>query len=219
MFKEYAYTALTSRFRDRKEFEQFYNSLADSSVNDEFLRVASLYLFLAKQGAWHVKIDGSAEVVDYLSNSFKVVAIFALIESLSDQRHQDFYDWLREKGAFPILDSGALAKLNEEYKASFGSIRRCVQFFSRMPVGRQQALCEAIVVDGKPLGSVQKVAEFLYDIRSKFVHEARLVLQFVEFPVSFALSTKGKKVVETDLPIDTLLDAFEEGVLEYFRHS
>jgi len=218
-FKRYAYTALMSRFPDRTAFERFYGSLTDSSIKDEFLRVTSFYLFLVKQGEWHVTVDGSAPVVDYLSNSFKVVALFALIESLSDQQHQDFYDWLCEKDAqsvFPIPDATALARLNEEYKASFGSIRRCVAFFSRLPSERQQALCKAFSVDGKPLASIKKVAEFLYDLRSKFVHEARLVLQLGDF---LALSMKGQRVVETQLSVDTLLDTFEEGVLAHFSRG
>jgi hypothetical protein len=216
-FKAYAYTALKSRFPDRASFERFYDSLADSSVKDEFLRVTSFYLFLVKQGEWHVTVEGSAPVVDYLSNSFKVVALFALIESLSDQQHQDFYKWMCERDApttFPIPDATVLAKLNEEYKASFGSIRRCVAFFSRLSPERQQALCKAVSVNGKPLASIKKVADFLYDLRSKFVHKARLTLQLGDL---LTLSMKGRRVVESQLSIDILLDTFEEGVLAYFN--
>jgi hypothetical protein len=215
-FKEYAYTALLSRFPDRQGFEHFYEALTDLSVKDEFLRVTSFYLFLVKRGEWHVTVEGSAPVVDYLSNSFKVTALFALIESLSDQRHLDFYEWLRARDApttFPIPDATVLAQLNEEYKASFGSIRRCVSFFSRLSPERQQALCNALSVDEQPLASVEKVAKFLYDWRSKFVHEARLVLQFGYFSV---LSMRGERIVESQLSLETLLDTFEEGVLAYF---
>ncbi len=81
---------------------------------------------------------------------------------------------------------------------------------------RQQALCNAIRVDGKPLASIKKVAEFLYDLRRKFVHEARLVLQLSSFP---ALSMRGQLAVETELSIDALLEAFEESVLGYFGHG
>jgi hypothetical protein len=218
-FKQYTYTALTGRFPDRAAFENFYASLNDPLIKDEFLRVASFYLFLVKRGEWHVTVEDSAPVVDYLSTSFKVVALFALIESLSDEQHQDFYDWLCSKDpetTFPISDRAALSRLNEGYKASYGSIRRCVAFFSRLPPDRQQALCSAIRVGGNPLASIKKVAEFLYDLRSKFVHEARLVLSLVGF---MALSRKGQKVVETDLSVEVLLETFEEGVLAYFRRG
>jgi hypothetical protein len=218
-FVRYAYTALVSRFPDRAAFDRFYESLADSAVKDEFLRITSFYLFLVKQGEWRVAVEGSASVVDYLSNSFKIVALFALIESMSDQEHQDLYDWLREQDAettFPILDAAALARLNEQYKASYGSIRRCIAFFSRLPATRREALCNAIRVDDKPLASIKKVAEHLYDLRSKFVHEARLVLQLSD---SLSLSMRRQQVVETYLSMDVLLDTFEEGVLAYFKRA
>jgi hypothetical protein len=172
-----------------------------------------------KRGDWHVSVEGSAPLVDYISTSFKVVALFALIESLSDELHQDFYGWLCSKDtktSFPIPDPAALSKLNEEYKSTYGSIRRCVAFFNRLPSERQQALCTAIRVNGKPLASIKKVAEFLYDLRSKFVHEARFVLSLVGYT---ALSMKGEKVVQIDLSAETLLEAFEEGVLAYFGHG
>ena len=218
-FKRYAYTALMSRFPDQARFDDFYASLDGPVIKDEFLRVTSFYLFLVKRGEWQVTVEGSAPVVDYLSTSFKVVALFALIESLSDKQHQDFYSWLCSKDTkttLPIPDPAALSKLNEEYKVTYGSIRRCVTFFNRLPSERQQALCSAIKVDGKPLSSIKKVAEFLYDLRSKFVHEARLVLSLVGYT---ALSLKGEKVVQIDLSVETLLEAFEEGVLAYFGHG
>lgn len=219
VFKRYAYTALMSRFPDQAGFEHFYDSLAVPSIKDEFLRLTSFYLFLVKQGDWHVTVEGSAPLVDYLSNSFKVLALFALIESLSDRQHQDFYEWLSERDiatTFPIPDRPSLARLNEEYKATYGSIRRCVAFFTNLPPQRQQALCHAFSVDGKPLPSIKRVAEFLYDLRSKFAHEARLVLQLGN---AIALSMKGHRVVETQLSIDALLEVFEEGVLAYFRRG
>ena len=208
-----------SRYPDRAAFENFYASLNDPLVKDEFLRVTAFYLFLVKRGEWHVTVEGSAPVVDYLSTSFKIVALFALIESLSDERHQDFYDWLCSKDpetTFPIPDPAALSRLNEGYKASYGSIRRCVTFFSRLAPARQQALCSAIRVGGKPLGTIKKVAQFLYELRSKFVHEACLLVQLGS-PVHF--SRKGQKVVQTELSIEALLEAFEEGMLAYFDHG
>jgi hypothetical protein len=114
-FKRHAYAALKSRFPDEAAFEDFYASLDTPQLKDQFLHAATFYLFLAKQGEWHVTVEGSAPVVDYLSTSFKVVALFALIESLSDEQHQDFYDWLVSSRdpdtTFPIGDSAALTKL------------------------------------------------------------------------------------------------------------
>ena len=213
-FKEYAYRALGVRFLDRTAFDNFYTSLSGPSKKDEFLRVASFYLFLVKEGDWQVAFEDNTP--DYLTNSYKVVGIFALIESLSDEQHQDFYEWLKGKGPFPISDKDALSELNEEYKASYGSIRRCVAFFERLPSERQNALCDAIRENGKPLASIKKVAEFLYNLRSVFVHEADFVLELDNMTV---FSMRRNKVVQTTLPIETLLEVFEEGVLAYFAQG
>ena len=215
-FKDYTYRALGVRFLDRTAFENFYTFLSGPSKKDEFLRVASFYLFLVKEGDWHLSFKDNAP--DYLTNSFRVVGIFALIESLSDEQHQDFYEWLGTqdpKTLFPISDPNALLRLNEEYKATYGSIRRCVAFFSRLPQDRQRALQDSIRVNGNPLVSIKQVAEFLYNIRSKFVHEAQLVLELGD---DSHLSMKKGKVVEILLPINALLEAFEEGVLAYFGY-
>lgn len=214
-FKEYAFRALKARFPDRPAFDEFYASLKDPSIQEEFLRVAAFYLFLVKEGEWNLAVEGKPP--DYIPNSFKLVGLFALIESLSNEKYQDFYEWLRSKDPgtlFPISDRDALSELSEEYKDSYGSIRRCVGFFSRLPPESQLALCNAILVGGTPLASIKKVAEFLYNLRSEFVHEAKLVLEVGD---SNHFSMRRDKVVETKLSMEVLLEAFEEGVLAHFQ--
>ncbi len=216
IYKEDAYLALTSRFGSREGFEKFYSSLNSSAVKDEFLRAATFYLFFVKRGDWHVSVERSNPVINYLTNSFKFVAIFALIESLTDQQYKDVYGWLSSEAdgsVFPINDGVALSKLNDRYKSKYGSIRRCKAFFENLPVLSQKALRNAIKVEGKPLDSVKRVAEFLYEERSKFVHEAELVLMACS---GSNYSRKGSKVVESNLEMDVLLACVEEGLLAYF---
>lgn len=175
--RDYAALAFESQFPGRIAFDVFYEGLSDSE-KDEFLRVGSTYLFLVKKGDWHVDVDGSNPVIDYLTNSFKLVSIFSLIESLSAEKHQDFYEWLSHAGEaiYPIKDKGALRKLHEQYKLTFGSIRRCVAFFEGLPAERRKQLQGTLVVKGERAKSVKEVAQFLYNLRSKFVHEGEFVL-------------------------------------------
>jgi hypothetical protein len=108
----HAASALSSQFRDAAAFDAFYAALSDDQ-KDEFLRV------------------DSNPLIDYFTNSFKLVSLFSLIESLSPEKHQDFYEWLGHvgEGFYPIAGKGALKQLHDRYKATFGSIRRCVAFF------------------------------------------------------------------------------------------
>lgn len=217
-YKLDATVALSSCFSDEAEFEAFYSSLITPHRKNQFLRVACFYHHLVKQGDWHVCDRGRDTVIGYLTNSYKVVGLFSLIESLSDAPHEDFYQWLvkqdSESTIFPIEDASRLKQLYDDYKASFGSIRRCVAFFERLTPHRKKELCDAVRINGVPLGSIKKLAEFLYNIRSKFVHEAELILQVSEL----RHLSKGKKgIVDTELRIALLLTAFEEGLVAYFR--
>lgn len=215
--REYAASALSSRFTDTAAFDAFYVGLTNNQ-KDEFLRVASSYLFLVKQGDWHVTVEGSNSIIDYFTNSFKLVSIFSLVESLSAEKHQDFYDWLGriEEEIYPITDKAALKALYESYKSTFGSIRRCVTFFERLSSAQQAILCGSIQIDGASLNSVKDVAQFLYNLRSKFVHEGKFVLDIANVPV---MSRHKNSNTLTSLSMPKLLEAFEEGVIAYFTRS
>jgi len=212
--REYAQQAFQALLPDGWAFDIFYESLDDNAKNN-FLRVAGLYLFLVKNGDWHVRVKGSNPVIDYFTNSFKMVALFSLIESLSAAKHQDFYEWMGNQGAdiYPIPDKASLRALYGRYKLTYGAIRRCVAFFERLPELRQAKLRESIQLDGAPAKSMKEVAQFLYNLRSKFVHEGELVLDIAHLPV--ISNHKGVSTL-TGLSISSFLQAFEEGVIEFF---
>jgi hypothetical protein len=215
--REYAASALGSMFADDAAFNAFYCTLSDEQKND-FLRVTSSYLFLVKQGDWHVDVEDSNRVIDYFTNSFKLVSLFALIESLSSEKHQDFYEWLNQNEGeiYPITDKAALKQLQKEYKTTFGSIRRCIAFFERLSSAQQTDLCNSIKFDGAPAKSIREVAQFLYNLRSKFVHEGEFVLDIANGPV---MSRHKNSNTLTALSMPKLLVAFEEGVVAYFTHA
>jgi len=218
-FKEYAFQALSSQFKTRSFFESFYTGLPRPEDKDNFLRVASFYLFLVKCGDWHVNIEGSDSVVSYLTNSYKLAALFSLIESLSDERFEDFYQWLKKRDAetsFPIDDQGSLDRLYDEYKEIYGSIRRCVKFFEGLSESSKGQLRKAVIVSGEPMDTIKKLAQFLYNLRSEFVHEGKLAVSLDE---SIVLSRKGEKAVRNELTMSHLMSAFEEGIVVHFREK
>jgi hypothetical protein len=170
IFKPHAQAVFTGHLGGATEFETFYSGLKDKE-KDLFLGIASKYVFLVKHGDWHVDVEDCDPVIDYLTNSFKLVSLFSLIESLSSEKHEDFYDWLQkqEGGTFPIPNRSKLKCFYEKYKNTHGSIRRCVKFFERLPLERQAALRLAFKVRGAPVSDIKAVAEILYNLRSKFV--------------------------------------------------
>ena len=183
-----------------------------------FLRTASFYLFLVKRGDWVVDIPGSDRIVDYLTNTYKYVGIFSLIESLSNEKFIDFYEFLiRRKSAvpFPITDKKALYPFYERYKADYGSIKKYIAFFKALSPVRQDALILRLEVRGTD-PSIESLAKFLYELRSKFVHEAELVHHMVG---GTSISFKGKKTIVCKLSINDALTFFEEGLIEHFKHN
>ncbi|MFC0167594.1 hypothetical protein ACFFKC_05825 [Pseudoduganella danionis] len=214
IYLPYAVAVFEGHFGGSDAFANFYGKLTDEN-KDLFLGVASKYVFLVKNGDWHVEIKDCNPVIDYLTNSFKLVSIFALIESLSSEKHEDFYDWLRKKehAVFPITDTTHLRSLQDEYKTTYGSIRRCVQFFQRLPESRQAQLRLGFISNGNPAVDIKAVAQFLYNLRSKFVHEGEFVLDVAATPV---ISRHKNASTLTSISMPVLLSAFEEGVVAYF---
>jgi hypothetical protein len=216
-FKPHAQAVLAAGLGGEAEFEALYQRLRDEE-KDLLLGVASKYVFLVRDGDWHVSRDDCNPVIDYLTNSFKLVSLFSLIESLSNERHEDFHEWLqkRENASFPIQDKAALKVLCAEYKETYGSIRRFIRFFERLPASRQAELRGGFKIRGKPVPNIKKVAEFLYNLRSKFVHEGEFVLDVANVPV---MSRHGNAETLTDISLAQLMTVFEEGLASHFRRA
>lgn len=218
-YKNYAFRALSSQFGDFQNFEAFYSALGCIETKDEFLRVGSAYLFYVKNGDWHVTFPGSNPVIEYFTNSFKLVALLAIIESLSDKKNVDFFEWLAEKdknGLFPIADRTHLKKFYDEYKSEYGSIRRCKSFFGNLSPSTKDKLRNSIAIDGKPVQTIEKVAEMIYKARSNFAHESESTL---EIGNCFHFSReKTKLVIWKQLSMEILQNSFEEGIVAHFKN-
>jgi hypothetical protein len=217
IFIEYAFLALGSHFNSRNDLLGFFNKIKTNERKALFLRTAMFYLFLVKKGDWTVEVPNSNKIIDYLTNTYKYVGIFSLIESLSEDRHIDFYRFIvsrKSKVKFPV-DRAMLDKSYENYNNEFGSIKRCISFFKALGVNRQKDLVSRLTVSGSE-ASIENLSKYLYKIRSKFVHEAELVHDMSD-GTSFSFS-EGHSVL-CSLSITDAMLFFEEGLIEYFKDS
>ena len=214
-FLEYAYLAVGSHFDSQDNFMAYFNGIKSVELKKLFLRTASFYLFLVKRGDWVVDIPGSDRIVDYLTNTYQYVAIFSLIESLSEQKFIDFFEFLIGSKScipFPIQNKTELEGHYRKYKNEFGSIQRCISFFRALDKKRQADLISRLQVqDSEP--SIENLAKYLYEMRSKFVHEAELVLHMTK---GISIGHIGKKRVVCKLSIQDAMLFFEEGLIIYF---
>ncbi len=215
-FLEYAFLAVGQLFDSREDFNNYFNSIDGDDQQSLFLRTASFYLFLVKRGDWVVDIPGSDKILDYLTNTYKYVGIFSLIESLSNEKYIDFYQFIvRRKSEipFPIKNKKALDPFYERYKADYGSIKKCVAFFRALSPARQNALISRLKGTDP---SIESLSKFLYELRSKFVHEAELIHHMSG---GTSISFKGNETIVCKLSINDALKFFEEGLIEHFKNN
>jgi len=215
-FLLYSYLALKEHFNSYQELVSYFNSIQNDEQKNLFLKTASFYLSLVKQGDWHVDIPESDSIVEYLTNTYKYIAIFSLIESLNAGSYIDFYSFLVRRKAkikFPIHDKNELKCQYRRYKEEFGSIQRCLSFFKSLSPERQKSLIDKLEVKNTE-PTIENLAKHLYDLRCKFVHEAELVLEMSE--ATFVGRTKNKMVI-CRLSIQDIMRFFEEGLIVHFQ--
>lgn len=214
-FLEFSYTAMRGQFPSMEEFVSFFNSIEGDGEKNFFLKTASFYLFLVKQGDWIVDIVGSDPKVAYLTETYKYIGIFSLIESLQQNNFIDFYTYLsrrRSNVKFPIKDKEALDNWYREYKKEFGSIQIATDFFNSLSEESQETLIQKLEIKNTE-PTIRNLSQYLYRCRSEFVHEAKLILNMSS---GTAIGTTGQKVVVCKLSVEDLMNFFEEGLIKHF---
>jgi hypothetical protein len=215
-FLEYAYLALGEQFSSHDNFINYFNAIKTDKMKNLFLQTAAFYLFLVKWGDWVVDVPGSDKVIDYLTNTYKHIAIFSLIESLSQEKFVDFYTFLirrKSRVDFPRINKNKLNEHFSRYKDDFGSIRHCISFFKTLSAEKQRELIARLEVkETDP--TIENLAKSLYEMRSRFVHEAQLILHISE---EMSIGHQGKKLIVCNLSIKDAMRFFEEGLLAHFQ--
>lgn len=210
-FVPLAFEPFQKYFTNRSEFDALVDSIATDEAKSQFLKVASFYKFLVKDGRFVVP---GYEEAKYFDETYRFLALVALIECVeSNISFEDLYAWLTKLGAFPIQDQQALDALYEQYKRQFGVRHKLVSFFLRLDDASVREIESWIKVKGQAL-AIDKLAKTLYDIRSKFVHEARLIVDLSGVR-TLSARHKGREIT---LTLEQVERIFERGVLLRFGY-
>jgi hypothetical protein len=216
-FLESAWDVYRDYFTSRTNFLSQYGQLPSAERKNLFLMIISGYKLLVRDGEYRLVENWQSLYLDYLDHTYKFISIMSLIEALfADEEHVDFYQWLtmkkRRKQIFPIADTVTLDRLYREYKIQHGA-RKAVRFFSELDEGAQNYLATRIKIDNhrKP---AEVVARKLYIIRSEFVHQGRLILEFSDGQM---FSKREGAVMYSTLSIRDLQLLFEHGILYHFH--
>jgi hypothetical protein len=111
------------------------------------------------------------------------------------------------------MERATLDEIYKSYKNEFGSIKRCISFFKALTPNRQKELISRLKIK-ESKASIENFAKYLYELRSKFIHEAELVHHMSE---GKTVSIKQGHLVVYSLSISDAMLFFEEGLIEHFR--
>jgi hypothetical protein len=197
---------------------RLFENLSSVEEKNLFLRVGAFYRYLVREGRFHFERDDLNNSMSFIDDTYKFIAIFALVEALEvANEHKDFYQWLEKETLVSEIDPNlglirTLEPLYAKYKTEYGSRQAAVHFFSRLDDQDQQFIQSRLQLRGKT-PSVQKLARILYDMRSKFVHEAQFVLGFGHLP---SIVSHDKDIITNKMTISDLCTLFERGFLKRF---
>ncbi len=218
VFKKDAYEALSSQFTGFDKFEVFYSNLKDDQAKDDFLRVGSSYLFFVRNGDWHVNVERCSPVIEYFTNSFKLVSVLSIVEDLTNKKHIDFFQWLNKKenqNSFPINSKKDLEKYYVSYKEKYGSIHNVKDFFTSLSEETKCNLCKLVTVNDDEIQNIEELIKLIYKARSNFAHSTKYTLELGNH-LHFG-GTKEKLIVWKNFKIEYLLAAVEEGIVLHFK--
>lgn len=217
-FLDDTYLSLKERFRDHDEFIEYYNSFGSDKIKDEFLRIGTSYLFFVKNGNWRVDVPRSNPDIEYFNNSYKLIGIIGLIESLSNEKFRDFHSWLvmkKNKIGFPIASKETLNSHYQQYKKEHGAIKKCLSFFESLSEPTKTEIYKLIKIGDKDIDNIKIFVEMLYAARSEFAHESSMSLEIGDW---FHYGQhKGNRVFWRKFKMKYLLAIFEEGVIIHFN--
>ncbi len=205
-------------FRTQKALREFFDLLSTDQEKDLFLRVGSFYRFLVIEGKYKFKKSKWNGGMSYIDDTYKYIALFSLIEALDfPGAYVDFYQWLNrnkkeieddpEAQFFSLLDDAY-----KKYKSEYGANNAAVLFFSRLDQEDQEFIQKSLRIKGKQR-SLKQLAQFLYDIRSQFVHQAHLVLNFGD---TISVGRQKGKIITSNMSITDICSLFEHGFLKRF---
>lgn len=208
-------------FAAQKDLNVFFDKIGTDEEKDLFLRVGSFYRFLVVEGKYQFSKSIWNSGMSYIDDSYKYIAIFSLIEALdSPSAYIDFYQWLhRNKKDINLdLETPFLSKIDDaykKYKSEYGAINAAIHFFSRLDKEDQQFIQNSLQIKGKQ-SSLKQLSQFLYDIRSQFVHQANLVLNFGDV---ISVGRQKKKIIVVNMSIKDMCWLFEHGFLKKFGYK
>lgn len=207
----------TRHLQSDDELRLLFEEIETEEEKDLFLRIGAFYRYLVVEGSFRFANKELNEGMSYIDDTYKYVAIFSLIEALeTPPEYKDFYKWIQSKkdAKLPLNKKpiSVFDDMYKEYKKYYGSVQAAVRFFDRLDREDQAYIENKMKINGTN-SSVKQLSKLLYDMRSKFAHEARFILGFGS---ATSIGTHNENVLTNKLTMDDLRMLFEHGFLKRF---
>ena len=216
-------------FRKKLSFEIFKNNFSNNyedfkkfcdrlskELKEKFLELSKFYYYWCKEPSIYETSD----------ESFKLVIMTSTIEALmTDYRYKEFKEWFNVDCSAEIKNriisenKNLELQINElwnEYKKIHGSTRKIKDFFDKfLNDDDKKELISAFKKPNKGSVKLKEIAEWLYSMRSKFVHDARPVPLHEEMCIVGCEVNKQLLIIK--IGIGDILSIFERGFIKYFE--
>ncbi len=223
-FLDYAWSVYQPYFKNRDNFNIQYNKIHADKEKNCFLKAISYYYFFVIIGDYTSPIYGKDEL-SFVDHTNKYLAITSIIESLYQENYLDFYEWImrNKEQVLPINDKDNLSYKYSLYKNDNGCTVNFVKFFQSLDPRIIIYIQRSIIFLEDTKGTneldekeetIEVISKLLYQIRSDFVHRARLVL---EFHPRESISLRSKRIITCSIEMEHLCRIFEAGLLKHFN--
>ncbi|MBU4369344.1 hypothetical protein KKG58_01110 [Patescibacteria group bacterium] len=198
-------------YKNNKDFEDFINKLEAKEIK-KLEALAHFYYFICQP------YKNSEDIREEL----RLVAITSLVEGMMQEvEYKDFFSWFQSiYGQITKIEN--YSKIKEEYLATFGSTRKIKTYFEKYILeDDKETLLECIKPfrDNKKFikfDSIEKIAQFLYNMRCEFVHEARMKYLCPEGCHVSCIIVK-RKPYKINIGIREFMKIFERSFIEFWQ--
>lgn len=210
-------------FIEEKDWENFLDNLNEKD-HEKLVNLSHFYFFICREQF----------IRDNVRDEIVLVAITSIIESImSEIKYKDFKSWYDSEFKKSKVDESFEKitidkKINflwNEYLKKYGATKKVEKFFDIYIKEENKDILLASIEKYNNVSkkfekfkNIKSVAKLLYQMRSDFVHSARM--RGFNPKWSIGLATKiGENYYDLKLQTRKFVDVFEQAFIEYFIRS
>ncbi len=149
-----------------------------------------------------------------ICDELRLIAIASLIEKMmASEKFKTFFEWYKDAHGQDVISD--LTKAKEEYDLIFGCTKKIRNYFSDYLDPRDQKL---LIGSFDKVMSIEKIANWFYQMRNEFVHQAKL-RNFCPSDVTSVGVFVNKKPIMISVTIEQFINIFEKSFVIFWKRK